>query len=64
MEFPSAAFDRWKTVPPEEEEPIMVDWRGGYVEKGDLIYVIEGNAVMKDDLEEYIETVYGPSFEA
>lgn len=64
MKFPSAAFDRWKTTPPEEEEPITTDWRGGYVEKGDLIYVIEGNVVMKDDLEEYIETVYGGAEEA
>lgn len=64
MEFPSAAFDRWKTTPPEEEEPIMVDWNGNDVFEGDLIYLIGSDVVLKEDIENYIETEFGPATEA
>lgn len=54
-DFPDAAFDRWKTtLPDEENEPLTTDWRGDYVGKDDPHYTIGGDVVLKDDLECYV----------
>lgn len=63
-DFPDAAFDRWKTTLPDEEQPIAQDWHGNDVFEGDLIYTIGSDVVLKEDLENYIESEFGPATEA
>lgn len=61
--FPGEKFDNWKMRLPEEEQPIMADWRGNDVFEGDLIYLIGSDVVLKEDIENYIESEFGPATE-
>lgn len=58
------AYDRWKTEPPDEPEPVGKDWRGNEIYAGELIYIIGVDVVLKEELEEYIETTIGKAVEA
>lgn len=53
----------WLLDPPEVK-PVSKDWQGGDIYKGDSIYIIESDIVLKDDLENYIETLHGKAQEA
>lgn len=50
--------------PPEEPEPVVKDWRGNEIYAGELVYIIGVDVVLKEELEEYIETTIGKAVEA
>ncbi|TYU88948.1 hypothetical protein FZX01_05415 [Listeria monocytogenes] len=50
--------------PPEELTPVTEDWQGNEIYAGELIYVIGTDVVLKEELEEYIETTIGKAVEA
>lgn len=48
----------------EEEKPVAFDWQDGEIYAGDEYYQIGDDLVLKDDLKEYIESVYGKAVTA
>lgn len=48
----------------EEENPVAFDWQDGEIYAGDEYYQIGDDLVLKDDLKEYIESVYGKAVTA
>lgn len=48
----------------EEEKPVAFDWQDGEIYAGDEYYQIDDDLVLKDDLKEYIESVYGKAVTA
>lgn len=57
MMIPDKCFDRFKG--PEEDKTVTTDWRGGEVYSGDEYILIDGDIVLRGDLEEYAVAHFG-----
>ncbi|PZL78208.1 hypothetical protein CI088_00100 [Enterococcus plantarum] len=42
-----------------KNKPIGIDWRGGEVLEGDRGLLIDGDIVLENDIQNYIEAKYG-----
>ena len=54
----AAAYDRWKTQPPEGTASIAYDWQEAPLYPGDLCYITEDGYVLEDETKAYMDAVF------